>query len=119
MGQDCSKEGGMMDFHDLPFDVKRKIVLTWKAMNDKDKEHFTNQVALVLSVFGEKKGVSIVVDTLRQMMEDGTKNLADFGIYVIKNFDHKRDKKAREAALMMEIYRTKNELPMEPHISLF
>lgn len=103
---------------------KGKIIKTWKTMSESDKAHFINQVALALSIWGsDRKGKRLVVEILRIMAENGTKTLADFGLYVEKALESKEasglDENIKRASLIIEGYRIKNALPSEPHLELF
>lgn len=103
---------------------KQRIIETWKGMSESDKAHFINQVALALSIWGsDKKGKRVVVEILRIMTEDGTKTLADFGLYVDKALEldeaNGLDEDIKRAVLIIEGYRIKNALSSEPHRELF
>jgi hypothetical protein len=111
-----------MDFIDD--ESKKRIIETWKGMSESDKAHFINQVALALSIWGSgKKGKRVVVEILRIMTEDGTKTLADFGLYVDKALEldeaNGLDEDIKRAVLIIEGYRIKNALSSEPHRELF
>jgi hypothetical protein len=102
---------------------KAKIVGIWKTMDENDKGHFINQVALALSVWGsEEKGRRIVIDILDMMCHNGTNTLADFGLYVDKALmlpdATGMGDKLKRAAIIIEGYRIKNGLPSEPHREL-
>jgi hypothetical protein len=102
---------------------KMRIVGIWKNMSEADKAHFINQVALALSVWGsDEKGKRMVIEILRMMTNNGTRTLADFGLYVDKAVGMKEasglDDKIRRAALIIEGYRIKNALSSEPHKEL-
>ncbi len=110
-------------FEDIPEDAKGTIIENWKGMSETDKAHFINQVALALSVWGsDEKGRELVVEVLRLMTNNGTKTLADFGIYVEKLLDTKKAtgkvSKIKRASLILEGYRIKHSLPSEPHIEI-
>jgi len=102
---------------------KAKIVGIWKAMDETDKGHFINQVALALSVFGnEEKGRRLVIGILGMMCNNGTNTLADFGLYIdravsLPDASGITDK-VKRAAIILEGYRIKNGLPSEPHHDL-
>lgn len=103
---------------------KERIIATWKNMSESDKAHFINQVALALSIWGsDGKGKRLVVEILRIMAEDGTKTLADFGLYVDKALELKEasglDEDVKRACMIIEGYRIKNALSSEPHLELF
>ena len=110
-------------FEDIADEPKGEIIAKWTRMSETDKAHFINQVALALSVWGsDEKGRELVVEVLKMMTNNGTKTLADFGIYVEKLTDSKkasgRVAKIRRAGLILEGYRIKNGLPSIPHIEI-
>ncbi len=101
-----------------------RIVGLWKGMNESDKAHFINQVALALSIWGsDEKGKKVVVQVLKLMTNNGTNTLADFGLYVERVVGVEGTKgmeeKIKRASLIIEGYRIKNALPSEPHRELF
>ena len=105
-------------------DIKEKIIRNWRTMSETDKAHFINQVALVLSVLGsDESGRRVVVEVLKQMSNNGTQTLADFGLYVEKAIGTKEatglEDKIKRASLIIDGYRIKNGLPSEPHRELF
>ncbi len=114
-------------FSKVPLDVKREMIKIWKSMNEVDKEHFTNQVALALSTWGnDQKGLELIAIVLQKLIEDGSRNLADFGIYInwfIKEGGLKiytsKSRDIRKANILIESYRLKYDLPSEPSKSLF
>ncbi len=110
-------------FEDIADESKGEIIAKWTGMSETDKAHFINQVALALSVWGsDEKGRELVVEVLKMMTNNGTKTLADFGIYVEKLANSKkasgRVAKIRRAGLILEGYRIKNGLPSVPHIEI-
>ena len=109
-------------FKEVGLEVKTKIVDRWKTMSETDKTHFVNQVSLALTVWGtDDEGRILVVDILKKMVSNGSSTLADFGLYIGDLFSKKfvtKDKKIRRAALIIEGYRIKHELPSEPHKDL-
>lgn len=111
------------ELNDLDEESAEKIINIWKSMDEGDKAHFINQVALALSVWGsDKKGKLLVLEILDLMTDNGTKTLADFGLYIDKILEGKGDKKASEkierASLIIEGYRIKNAMSSEPHLEL-
>ncbi|MBD3210650.1 hypothetical protein GF318_04690 [Candidatus Micrarchaeota archaeon] len=107
----------------LDDEKKKRIIKIWKDMNEADKAHFINQVALALSVWGsDKKAKKMVVKILGIMTDNGTGTLADFGLYVEKALkleesdEMKND--IKRAVLIIEGYRVKNALSSEPHLEL-
>ncbi len=110
-----------LDF--LDEQTKSRIVGIWKKMDDDDKAHFINQVALALSIWGsEEKGRRIVVEILGMMCSGGSDTLADFGLYIDKAGSLPQaaglGEKIKRAAIILEGYRIKNGLPSEPHHAL-
>ncbi len=114
-------------FSKVPNEIKREMVRIWKTMSEEDKEHFTNQVALALSIWGtDDEGLELIAIIMQKMVEDGSKNLADFGLYIdwfIKNggvelYEDKK-KAIKKASIVVESYRLKYDLPSEPHKSIF
>ncbi len=103
-------------FKHLSYDVKKRIVRIWKAMNEKDKKHFVNQVALLFTVLGiNVKSRELVVDIIERLIKDNSKNLSDFGIYLE---ELNSDPSLKKAKLIIEDYRFKHGLAMEPTRSL-
>lgn len=103
--------------------VKERILIAWRDMTESDKAHFINQVALALSVWGsDEKGRSVVIEVLRLMMVDGTRTLADFGLYIDKVVGTRGagglDTRIRRASLIIEGYRVKNALSAQPHLDI-
>ncbi len=110
-------------FTDIPDDAKGEIIEKWNRMSETDKAHFINQVALALSVWGsDERGRELVVEVLKLMTNNGTKTLADFGIYVEELIKTKkasgRVSKIRRVGLILEGYRIKHGLPSVPHIDI-
>ncbi|MEM4295350.1 MAG: hypothetical protein QXS91_00920 [Candidatus Anstonellales archaeon] len=113
-------------FADLPGDVKKRLILIWKNMNEEDKEHFINQVTYALASWGiDEKGKELVVVIIEKLIEDGSTNLADFGLYIdwllkegaAELYPERKDgiKKAIE---YVNEYRMKYELPNSPTRSM-
>ncbi len=108
----------MLIFENFELGIKKKLVVIWKAMNESDRSHFINQVALALSVLGnDEKGKKIAEELVLNMLEDGSKNLSDFGLYLEflgeKTISGKEEKVAKVSSLV-ESYRFKHGLPSEP-----
>lgn len=105
-------------FEDFGADEKKKLVAIWKAMRPADKEHFINQCAIGLSVWGsDERGKKVIASLISNMLEDGSKNLADIGLYLefldegeIKGMEEK----FRKAMSLIDSYRFKHDLPSEP-----
>ncbi len=97
---------------------KEKVLSIWHNMQDSDKEHFINQVALALSIWGsDEKGKTMVLKVLNQLVEEGSSNLADFGLFIedLVSKEKSLKGKIKRAALIIEGYRIKHALPSEPH----
>ncbi|MFH1261347.1 MAG: hypothetical protein ABIJ10_07010 [Candidatus Micrarchaeota archaeon] len=114
----------MVSFELMNEESRETIIGTWKTMNEDDKGHFINQVALALSIWGsDKKGRNIIVEILDIMAKDKIQTLADFGLYVSRalELDDAKDieDKIKRASLIIEGYRIKNALSSEPHMQLF
>ncbi|VVB98527.1 Uncharacterised protein [uncultured archaeon] len=106
-------------FDDFDMETKKKLVVIWKTMDEQDRDHFINQVALSLSVWGsDEKGKDIAVEIIRNMLVDGSKNLADFGLYLefidSDELNGKADK-FKKAVAVLDGYRFKHGLPSEPN----
>ncbi len=104
----------MVSFKNLDEESKKRIINLWKKMNETDKTHFVNQVAITLSVLGpENGGKKQIADVMKKLIDDGAENLADFGIYMragLKNLDRKE----RRAVNIVDNYRMKYNLPNMP-----
>jgi len=99
------------------------IMRVWKGMNEADKAHFINQVALALSVWGsDENGKRLVVEIIRIMTDNGTKTLADFGLYVDQVIALQESQgmldKIQRASLIIEGYRVKNAMSSVPHMDI-
>ncbi|MEM2909270.1 MAG: hypothetical protein QW590_00950 [Candidatus Bilamarchaeaceae archaeon] len=107
-------------FEDIDDKAKQRILDVWKTMSEIDKAHFINQVAIAMSIWGsDEMGKRLVVEVIRLMCHNGTKTLADFGLYVEKLKELKaaaaKKNKIERAALILEGYRIKHNLPSIPH----
>ncbi len=105
-------------FDGFDADMKRKLVVIWKSMSAEDRDHFINQMALSLSVWGsDDRGTKIAVELVKNLLEDGSKNLADFGLY-LEYLDERmlssKEQKYKKAMNMLDDYRFKHALPSEP-----
>ncbi|MDD5337137.1 MAG: hypothetical protein PHS02_01505 [Candidatus ainarchaeum sp.] len=113
----------MVFFDQVSTEAKKKLGIIWKSMSQEDKEHFINQVALALSVLGsDEKGKKLVVELLGNMLEDGSRNLADVGLYLefLDEAELKgKEDKFKKAQAMLESYRFKHDLPSEPSKEFF
>lgn len=108
----------MTVFEDFELETKKKLVVIWKSMNAQDRDHFINQVALALSVWGsDEKGKGIATEIIRNMLVDGSKNLADFALY-LEFLDESslkgKEPQFKKAMAVLEGYRFKHGLPSEP-----
>jgi hypothetical protein len=110
----------MVDFDYLDLDEKRRVLEIWGKMTESGKTHFINQVALALSVWGDDiRGKRLVIEIIKHMTNNGTKTLADFGIYAKmvekSRLARDRSKKMRRAILVLEGYRIKHGLSSVAH----
>jgi hypothetical protein len=113
----------MSVFEGIDDGTKQAIIDAWKKMSESEKMHFINQVSLALTVWGtDEIGKKAVVNVLRSLVNDGSSNLSDFGLYIDRLYGEKdfesRINKIKRAALIIEGYRIKNSLPSEPHKEL-
>lgn len=108
----------MTIFEDFNLETKKKLVVIWKSMDAPEHEHFINQVALGISIWGsDEKGKEIAVQIIKNMLIDGSKNLADFGIYLEfldEDYIKGREEKFKKAMTLLESYRFRHDLPSEP-----
>jgi pantothenate kinase-related protein Tda10 len=114
-------------FEKVPFEAKKRIIDLWKFMRQEDKEHFINQVALALSIWGsDDQGKTMVARVMEILVKDGSKNLSDFGIYIDKLMLVEQDKalesRGNEIVKVIEVvdaYRIRYEMSSEPHKTIF
>lgn len=114
-------------FEKVPFEVKKRIIDLWKFMKQEDKEHFINQVALALSIWGsDDQGKTMVARVMEMLVKDGSKNLSDFGIYIDKLMLAEQDKALEsrgseivKAIEVVDAYRIRYEMSSEPHKTIF
>lgn len=107
-------------FEKIGLDVKKEMVRIWKGMGNEDKDYFVDQVALALSIWGgDEAGKLLVGKVLATLIEDGSENLADFGLYIEEyledNAKEKRKGKMERASGIIARYRLKNALSSVPH----
>jgi len=107
-------------FSELNEDLRKKVASSWQAISESEKDHFINQISLALIVWGsDDVGKKILVNVIENQFNDGSSNLADFGLYVrtlLKSADvAERKDKVYRAKGIIENYRMKNALPSEPH----
>ena len=106
-------------FGEIDDKVKVRLLDSWKGMSETDKTHFINQVALSMSIWGsDEGGKRLVVEVLRMMAGNGSRTLADFGLYVDRlatNAVATKKNKIERAVLILEGYRIKNGLSSIPH----
>jgi len=104
----------MISFENMNAKTKKKLISVWGGMNESDKTHFINQVAITLSVLGaDDNGKREVEEIINHLIDDGTNNLADFGIYLRSGFK-KLDRKERRIINIVDNYRLKYDLPTLP-----
>ncbi|MFH1393367.1 MAG: hypothetical protein ABII71_01155 [Candidatus Micrarchaeota archaeon] len=111
-----------MDISELAdAETEKRIIETWQGMDEDDKGHFINQVALAMSIWGsDQDGRLLVVQVLKHMADNDTKTLADFGLYIESALVTSEPggmplNKIRRASLIIEGYRIKNALSSVPH----
>jgi len=105
-------------FEGVDEETKKKIVKVWERMGEKDRDFFVDQVALAMSIWGsDEMGKSLIAKILGKMMEDGSENLSDFGLYIesILGEADKREDKVRKAGMIIDDYRMRNALSSVPH----
>jgi hypothetical protein len=105
-------------FDNVDEQTKARLVRVWDGMNELDRDFFVDQVALSLSIWGsDEAGRGLVAKILARMMEDGSRNLSDFGLYVDSVMEEAggRHEKVRKAGLIIDDYRLRNALSSVPH----
>ena len=107
-------------FEKIKIGTKKDMVRIWKEMNEEDKDYFVDQVALALSIWGaDDAGKTLVSKVLATLVEDGSENLADFGLYIEEylssNSGERRKGKMERAHGIIARYRLKNALSSVPH----
>ena len=105
-------------FEDVDDATKKKIVKVWGTMDEKNKDFFVDQVALAMSIWGsDEAGKAMVAKILSRMVEDGSENLSDFGLYLETVLEEagKREDKVRKAGIIIDDYRMRNALSSVPH----
>ena len=113
-------------FAEFPLEDKKKLVVLWKRSSNADREHFINQVTYALATWGfDKAGKEMVAIIIEKMLEDGSTDLADFGLYVkemikegLTEVYSDRAESIKKAAMIIENYRFKHELPLSPSKTL-
>jgi hypothetical protein len=113
-------------FADFPLEYKKKLVVLWKRASNAEREHFINQVTYALASWGfDKVGKELVAIVIEKMLEDGSTDLSDFGLYVkelikegLTEVYSERAESIKKAAMLIESYRFKHELPLTPHKGL-
>ena len=111
-------------FEDVDDEIKARVISLWVSMAESEKDHFINQVSLVLSVWGsDDMGKKLVVKALEALVNDGSLTLSDFGLYVEELAGRKtvpadRLPKIKRASIIMEGYRIKHSLSSEPRKEL-
>ncbi len=87
-------------------------------MSEEDKEHFVNQIALLLTFYEGKEEVAkrIILDSIKRLVEDKCRNLADVGIYITK--ENEKDQEFKKAVKAINRYRFRAALPGEPRTVL-
>ena len=105
-------------FDNVDPETKARLVRVWERMGELDRDFFVDQVALALSIWGsDETGRDFVANILSRMMDEGSHNLSDFGLYVetaISDVKGRHDK-IRKAGIIIDDYRMKNALSSVPH----
>lgn len=110
----------MVAFEHIDEETKKEMVLIWKGMSEEDREYFVDQVALALSIWGgDEAGKLLVARVMSQLVKDGSKNLADFGLYIEEYLsnnarENRKDQMNRASDIIIR-YRMKNALSSVPH----
>ncbi|MEM4272380.1 MAG: hypothetical protein QXH30_02225 [Candidatus Bilamarchaeaceae archaeon] len=110
----------MAAFEHIDEETKKGMVAIWKGMSEEDREYFVDQVALALSIWGgDEAGKLLVARVMSTLVKDGSKNLADFGLY-IEEYLESNEKEGRKERMMrasdvINRYRMKNALSSVPH----
>jgi hypothetical protein len=102
----------------FPPEVKRQILSIWKEMGEEDKEHFVNQIALFLTFYEGKEEMAkeIILDSIKTLVEDKCRNLADIGIYIARK--NEKSEEFKKAVRAINRYRFRASLPGEPRTVL-
>lgn len=106
-------------FSGMKEEVRKKVVSSWSRMNEGGKSHFINQVSLALSIWGsDDAGKKMVCGILENMVNDGSQDLSDFGLYLdtslASNEGVERAGMVKRAMSIIDGYRLKNALASEP-----
>jgi|GEM_PF-5389592 hypothetical protein len=91
----------------FPAQLREQLVSLWKLASDNEKDYFVDQIALTLTFLGDE-GKEVVRRALTHLVEDNCKNVADVGLYIMKEVDNP----ALNNALWR--YRFRKGLPGEP-----
>lgn len=110
-------------FEKLDSSTKKKMAEIWGKMDEEDKNHFVDQVALALSIWGcDDAGKLLVAKVISTLVGNGSKTLADFGLYIDEylegNSGEGRRGKMERASGIIARYRLKNALSSVPHKDL-
>lgn len=110
----------MLNLDMLDDSTKERILSIWKTMNDEDRNHFIDQIALAMSIWGSDEiGRVLVLEVLRLLIVNGSLSLSDFGLYLdqldLSDFDSSLKDKVERTSMVLEGYRIKHALPSEPH----
>ena len=109
-------------FKNMSKEAKKKLLFIWKNMSEEDKEHFINQVTYALACWGiDEKGKELVAIVLEKLVENGSTNLADFGLYVkwlleegVEEIYPEKKDEIKKALHYINEYRMKFELSQIP-----
>jgi len=107
-------------FEKIDVETKKEMTKISGKMSPSDREYFVDQVALALSIWGtDEKGTLLVAKIMAKLVNDGSENLADFGLYIedyiVGNSREKRMDKLERASGIISRYRLKNALSSVPH----
>ncbi len=110
----------MLNLDMLDDSTKEKILSIWKNMPDSDRNHFIDQIALAMSIWGSDEiGRVLVLEVLRILTINGSMSLSDFGLYLdqldLTDFDSSLKDKVERTSVVLEGYRIRHALPSEPH----
>ncbi len=110
----------MVAFEHIDEETKKEMVGIWKGMSEEDREYFVDQVALALSIWGgDEAGKLLVARVMSALVKDGSRNLADFGLYIEEylsnNAKESRKEHMERASDIITRYRMKNALSSVPH----
>jgi len=102
-----------MIFDILQPDLKVKMVKIWNRMTEKDRNAFVDQVSLLIVLMGQnKKTYTFISNVIAKMIDDGSQDLSDLGIYLS---DIELPTGGKKALNYINDYRFKHDLSSMPH----